>query len=331
MTDCGIVEMDARKVGMKVAIGLSRINDKEETAEFDTCFYMHWIDTSLKADKSKAVKAQIRKRKTATGATFIPGNQGSNEDETNGAESAVDYDRIRLDDESKPNVTFYNSGSHDRIDEEVFVDRTTGTVLWFCNYLVTVWAFDLELRSFPYDRQVLEVVASIDDCIIEKWSLESENIPDDFEGRKNVHLYTAANGWVLDRTSTTATETGKATYFRAKFSITRQPQYYLWTIVFVTFLIGLFNLVIVGIDQTKLDSRVTITLTLMLTTVAFKFVTMNFVPPTSYQTRLDWYTTSSFIFIGLSMSESFIVSKVASARYVFFCIETCNSVRLLFF
>lgn len=101
----------------------------------------------------------------------------------------------------------------------------------------------------------------------------------------------------------------------ADFYVSRDPDYYLYSIVLVTFLIGVFNLVIVGIPPDDLSGRVSITLTLMLTAVAFKFVTVNFVPATTYQTKMDWYTTTSFMFIGVAMAESFFVNRLFVSRF----------------
>lgn len=99
------------------------------------------------------------------------------------------------------------------------------------------------------------------------------------------------------------------------FQITRDPFFYLFNIVLINFFIVLISFSVVAIDMTDYSSRLSILITSVLTAVAFKFVTVNWVPNVSYLTRLDKYIIFTFIMLSFVVLESFFVSLVPSRHY----------------
>jgi hypothetical protein len=67
-------------------------------------------------------------------------------------------------------------------------------------------------------------------------------------------------------------------------------------------------------DGAKIDtgSRLSITLTLLLTSVAYKFVVANSIPQVSYNTMLDWYVWGTLIYILLCAVENAIFPLLVS-------------------
>jgi len=67
-------------------------------------------------------------------------------------------------------------------------------------------------------------------------------------------------------------------------------------------------------DGTKIDtgSRLSITLTLLLTSVAYKFVVANSLPQVSYNTLLDWYVWGTLCFILFCAVENAIFPLLVS-------------------
>lgn len=86
--------------------------------------------------------------------------------------------------------------------------------------------------------------------------------------------------WHLDQSHARITDT---TMVEIEFWMTRSPTPYLWNIVFVMWLIVQCNIVVVGIQPSELADRMSVTLTLFLTTVAFKMVITSQLPPVNYQ------------------------------------------------
>jgi hypothetical protein len=73
----------------------------------------------------------------------------------------------------------------------------------------------------------------------------------------------------------------------------------------------------VGVPFKQFSNRMSITMTLLLTIVAFKFVVGTYVPPTPYLTLLDKYVISAFLLMGAVILENFIVSFAPSTSSTF--------------
>lgn len=94
-------------------------------------------------------------------------------------------------------------------------------------------------------------------------------------------------------------------------AVERRPSYYMWNVVVVMFPLVGTAASVVGVPVTDLADRMSISLTLMLTAVAFKFVLMNFIPPVSYLTLLDIYVISAYVMLFLSITCNFVVTVLA--------------------
>jgi hypothetical protein len=92
----------------------------------------------------------------------------------------------------------------------------------------------------------------------------------------------------------------------AKIMAQRVPDFFLFNIVGLLFLIVMFAASVVGIPYNDFADRLSTTMTLLLTAVAFKFVTNSWVPAVSYLTLLDKYTMLAICMIMLQVLENFI-------------------------
>lgn len=82
-------------------------------------------------------------------------------------------------------------------------------------------------------------------------------------------------------------------------TLSRRPGFYLWSVALPLALLVLLAFISVFMPISDLDNRLQITLTLLLTFVAFKIVVSQYVPAPSYQTWLDMYVTQGFVFLFL--------------------------------
>ena len=74
----------------------------------------------------------------------------------------------------------------------------------------------------------------------------------------------------------------------------RRSSYYMWNIVFIDFALVLTSFSVLLIPASELADRMSISLTLLLTAVAFKFVVSEKLPSISYLTLLDGYVLCGF-------------------------------------
>ena len=71
-------------------------------------------------------------------------------------------------------------------------------------------------------------------------------------------------------------------------TVARNPGYVMWNVMFIMALVGFFSFATYVLDPSEVGDRQAVVLTLVLTTVAFKFVTMSMMPPDiPYLTMLD--------------------------------------------
>jgi hypothetical protein len=107
-------------------------------------------------------------------------------------------------------------------------------------------------------------------------------------------------------------------YPSAEFTLNlaRKQGYYLYNIILPMGMITAFTAVSIGVEESSGEkistgNRVQITLTLLLTSVAFKFVVADSLPTISYQTTLDKYILICNGFISLAIFENVLYPALA--------------------
>ena len=90
----------------------------------------------------------------------------------------------------------------------------------------------------------------------------------------------------------------------------RKPGYYLWNIVLIQALISAISLSTSLIEVSDFAGRMENILTVLLSTVAFKFIIAEALPNINYETKLDWYLLYSFFLITLVVLQASIHTSV---------------------
>ena len=174
------------------------------------------------------------------------------------------------------------------------------------NWLVTI-NVTFDVHYFPFDRQILEVGLVCDN---------GELIPFDItKGIPVSYKKSCTNSTVHYKLKTFKIENFevmieiKRGLSRSLHSIyiTRSADFYLANIVFVMFLIVLVSASVYIIDVNDFGGRIGVLLTSILTAVAFKFVTITFVPQVPYLTTLDIYNLISFAALAVLILQSVIL------------------------
>lgn len=209
--------------------------------------------------------------------------------------------------EWKPDVQFYNvmDGQEVCVPPKYF--RRKNYLFCYYNWKLTIRE-SLEFQRFPFDRQILPVVAFSTNSVFIDYDT-SLGVPDSlFEGiaKNAVTVGVEQHSWVLDDEVKVESKRDDQEFLIA-MRLTRVPIFYLYNIVLLTYLLVLVALSVCAIDVFDFTSRLSILITVLLTAVAFKFVINTWVPSISYLTLLDKYIIVSFLFIALIVLESFVL------------------------
>ncbi|MCB0686534.1 MAG: hypothetical protein KDC53_08415 [Saprospiraceae bacterium] len=98
------------------------------------------------------------------------------------------------------------------------------------------------------------------------------------------------------------------------FEIKRNSTYYIWKVLVPIGLIVLMSWGVFWIRPEEIAAQLTVSVTAILTLVAFQFSVSQLVPPLSYMTTLDKYTVGADFLVFLAFLESLITSYQAQAQ-----------------
>eukprot|EP00466_Bigelowiella_natans_P012483 jgi/Bigna1/68406/fgenesh1_pg.6_\ len=200
-------------------------------------------------------------------------------------------------DESKISFEF-TSDERLPVDEiESFFNNETKVVTVHYRFSVDVFE-EMELHRFPYDRQFLQMQML---CNFEDWRfldqpLSDWKVPDRYaETTCMVYLaprmhtqYELFTPLVdLKAKSVSGENTRSSVLFGIR--VQRYQSYFATNMVFPLFLITSLSLSALLIPPSEIADRIATILTLLLTTVAFKFILASELPPMSYMTYIDKY------------------------------------------
>ncbi|XP_045190324.2 gamma-aminobutyric acid receptor subunit beta-like isoform X1 [Mercenaria mercenaria] len=178
--------------------------------------------------------------------------------------------------------------------------------------VIQLWRFkgffkeNLELEHFPVDVQDLTISLSTErsdkevDLIEDQTSLSSINTKAfmDQEWSLYKHIETSRDFTTVEYCSSTVHP-----ILHAQCRVARKMGYFVWNIIFIMLLIISLTFAAFTIDFNSAD-RITVTITLFLTAVAFKLVVKQSLPTISYLTYLDVYVIAALIFLGLQAAQN---------------------------
>mmetsp|Transcript_16739 Transcript_16739/g.24746 ORF Transcript_16739/g.24746 Transcript_16739/m.24746 type:complete len:477 (+) Transcript_16739:258-1688(+) len=152
--------------------------------------------------------------------------------------------------------------------------------------------------AFPYDRQIVDVVLLSNNCLFRRWDI-ANNCPKEQrlsydEWHVQGMLNALADLWDLERIrmriqADEENMNSKATIF---LYVQREHEYYTFNISLMLFMIVSLQTWIPNFPYN--ESRYDFALQLVLTQIAFRFVTQNLIPLTSYLMYLDKFMLLGF-------------------------------------
>ena len=208
-----------------------------------------------------------------------------------------------------PAVTIANQVNARNIENQELVILSDGTIEYKEKFSAELEAH-YDLKEFPFDRQKLEIeiesFAWHDDELIFKMNEEKIGFSNDFEIAE----------WHIENVESKI-ESVKDLQDRATFSeflmeieVVRKYDYYLWKIIIPLILLVIISWSVFWMIGDKLVDRMSISMTGILTIVAYQFIISDILPRVSYFTFMDTFLSISFLIMLLSVFENIIVNNL---------------------
>jgi Neurotransmitter-gated ion-channel ligand binding domain/Neurotransmitter-gated ion-channel transmembrane region len=156
------------------------------------------------------------------------------------------------------------------------------------------------LRAFPFDRQTLEILIHptvVEDEIVE---LTPERGVDPMSAEPRV--YQSLAQWAITGMNATVEQfrgLGGESISEIRFSINiaRHFNFYIWKVFFPLLLMVVLSWTVFWIDPAELSSRVQISVTTILTVIAFAFAIQANLPKVPYLTFIDLFFLVCYLFV----------------------------------
>jgi len=207
-----------------------------------------------------------------------------------------------------PMLQFDNAAGPPTVIGYVISGDPDGTIHNIEKMSVTL-SSDMELRAFPFDSQELEVYVHPFNGQVDRIMLA----PDPRATGLSSAAYSALPLWdtgqVTYRSVAGEIEKGSKAQSHVVFGIhiVRHAQYYIFRIFLPLFLMVAVSWGVLWIPPNDLNSQLLISVTTVLTLVAFSVAISNVLPPVAYLTFYDGFFLLSFLFILLTIGEALAV------------------------
>lgn len=182
-----------------------------------------------------------------------------------------------------------------------------------------VFKTTMKLNEFPFDYQNLTIK------IMSDWPRKVTEFCKDMSQKDSVRTdtFTGEQEWELQKhVSAHQVEEEKMTsgavnsypLYNVVVNVKRKASYYMWNVALIMFLITPLAFTSYAVSADAPEDRLSVTLTLLLTAVAFKFVVSQSLPNTSYQTLLDYYVLWCMMFLCLVVVQNAVASLFSSDK-----------------
>ena len=135
---------------------------------------------------------------------------------------------------------------------------------------------------------------------------EKENIG--FSSKYEIPEWQTENVKTLIKESKEIRGNDKFSEFLMEITVTRRPGYYIGKVIFPILIIVAISWSVFWMVDSNLSGRMSVSLTSLLTSVAFQFVIAKALPRVSYFTFMDVLLSLSFIFMALTIFENLYVN-----------------------
>eukprot|EP00798_Chlamydomonas_sp_ICE-L_P009580 gene9581-7506_t len=186
----------------------------------------------------------------------------------------------------------------DNVDRLLFYQDYEDYTAVFVRYVVQgTFAERLELADFPLDHQPLHIKGGFWNAPCKIYvHADGDNPPVTRLFERPIRFFSG------DRSCIYKENFIPGDSFRVAF--------FVWNIMLPVFLLVLLSFISFIMDENNITDRMSVTLTLVLALVAFKFIVSQYLPATSYLTKLDISTPRFNYVSGLTLTASWICINV---------------------
>jgi hypothetical protein len=264
------------KVGLYL-VDITEINSKKQIFTADLTLFLSWKDSRLAGDSSGISFASC---KLKPAQVWTPG------------------------------VLFRNEIDIKRTFSSFKVDQT-GTVT-FTQRFYGDFSVPLDLKKFPFDTQILQIVVGNIDYGAGELIFEVN------EARIGMGESLTPD-WKI-HSPTARVEIGKYRFDGLKRSMFlyeakahRDPNFYIWKVFFPMMLIVFMSWAVFWINPEPLAPRISLSLISMLNIIAYNFAISTFIPRISYLSLADYYILGCLVIVFFTLVVG-ISSSILSAR-----------------
>lgn len=223
---------------------------------------------------------------------------------------------------------------------ELHSSQHTVVRVMYCQSIQAWFHEGFEMGNFPFDLQHLHIgVTSAWDHEAVALSFDKQQSSRVSSTSLNSQTWTMSDPRLLSYNSDWDTKSlpllsrstdsaSGARYSRAYLALTvsRRPNFILWNIMLIMALVGSLSFATFALDPNELGDRQAVVLTLVLTTVAFKFVTTTMMPEISYVTMMDVVIYSCMLLQAFMMLCICIVANMDDEDQQFY--DNCTFITL---
>jgi hypothetical protein len=202
-----------------------------------------------------------------------------------------------------------------RLPELVEVDAD-GTVVYRQRY-VGSFTQSLRLESFPFDRQTFRVHL----VAVRYTPNEVKFVPDQrwvtagLKQAGGVSPSITLPDWTIEKWDIKAlayslTPTMEYSGYVFEFTASRNVQYYILKVILPLILIVIMSWSVFWIDPINASSQISVSVTSMLTLIAYRFAVDSQLPRLPYMTRLDAFILTSTLLVFVSLIEVLVTTSL---------------------
>src|SRR5271156_7108136 len=216
-----------------------------------------------------------------------------------------------------PILQFDNSASPRTLSSYLMIGKPVGSVQYIEKFAVRL-SSNMQLRAFPFDSQDLEIYVHPFTGQVGRIVLNVDPASTGVSTALYTPLPLWSTGNITYRTVAGSMPGEEASskvrsHVVFKIHVTRNSAYYTFRIFIPLALMVAVSWGVFWIPADDLNSQLLISVTTVLTLVAFSVALSNILPPVAYLTFYDIFFLASFLFILLAIGEPLVVHAIYNA------------------
>lgn len=214
--------------------------------------------------------------------------------------------KFDLDQVWHPQIFLLNKRSLAELEQNIVWVNCEGAVEYAQIYYGDVLTLS-DVKNFPFDSRPLRI-----DIVSKAYSTDEVlfSLDESYTGRSEefsiVDWYISTHPTVNSSEYVLKSRIGQKSYSRFifEYNADRNTRYYIWKVIFPMFLIVFMSWTVFWIPPSQIGPQIGLSVTSMLTLIAYRFAIGNIIPNVDYLTRFDKFVFGSTLLIFIALVES---------------------------